>query len=261
MTTYTSAGDLSQTLQAITRRLDDTRDLLEAAVQHLTTLEERLRRHDYAINDLHWDAARILTSDDPDAAGTPEADRTLRAVQDGSEQLVQDLRTSAAAATTGHTLLAGAGWQLRHAHRLIGELGDVDEVNGDGLATEVAVLATRTERLSTLVEGAIPLADRAQQQLGQAREVLHRQVTAGAPPDTDRFQRFWAVDVGIFDGSRALAQARTTAHDGAELLQRAVHTGTLTAVQARNVLRQHSPLPHHQPPPPLGPAAPAGPSI
>jgi hypothetical protein len=82
--------DVPETLHAITRRLDDTRDLLEAAVQHLTTLEDRLKRHN-AINDLHWDAARILTSDNPDAATTPDGHRTLRAVQDGSDQLVQDL--------------------------------------------------------------------------------------------------------------------------------------------------------------------------
>ena len=48
------------------------------------------------------------------------------------------------------------------------------------------------------------------------------------------------MDVGIFDGSRAVAQARTTTRDGTELLERAVHTGTLTAVQARNTLRHHT---------------------
>ena len=31
--------DVPETLKAITRRLDDTQDLLEAAVQHLGTLE------------------------------------------------------------------------------------------------------------------------------------------------------------------------------------------------------------------------------
>ncbi len=256
--------DVPETLQAITRRLDDTQDLLEAAVQHLSTLETRLKRHDYAINDLHWDAARILSSDNPKAATTPEGHQTLRAVQDGSDQLVQDLRTSAAAASTGHTLLTSAGRQLGHAQRLIGELGDLGDlgdVGGEALATEVAVLATRTERLATLVESAIPLAERAQQQLGQAQEILQRQASAGTPPEADRFQRFWAVDVGIFDGSRAVAQARTTTRDGAELLERAVHTGTLTAVQARSTLRQHTPLPRHEPPPSLGPVGPAGPSI
>ena len=64
--------DVPETLKAITRRLDDTQDLLEAAVQHLGTLETRLTRHDYAIHDLHWDAARILTSDNSDAATTPD---------------------------------------------------------------------------------------------------------------------------------------------------------------------------------------------
>jgi len=256
--------DVPEALQAITRRLDDTQDLLEAAVQHLSTLEDRLRRHDYAINDLHWDAARILTSDNPDAATTPQSDQTLRAVQDGGDQLVQDLRTSTAAATTGHTLLTSAGRQVGHAQRLIGELGGVGGVGGVGgaaLTAEVAVLATRTERLATLIEGAIPLAERARQQLSQAQEILHRQVSAGAGPDSDRFQRFWAVDVGIFDGSRAVAQARTTSRDGAELLERALHTATLTAVQTRNALRQHTPPPYHPAPPPPGPAAPDGPSI
>src|SRR5690349_8435920 len=126
MTATPPEVDVPQTLREITRRLDDTQDLLEAAVQHLTTLEDRLRRHDYAVNDLRWDAARILASDRrPDAdcpAGLPESDRTLRVVQDGSERLIEDLRASAAAATTGHTLLADAGWQLRQAQRLIGEL-------------------------------------------------------------------------------------------------------------------------------------------
>ncbi len=253
--------DVPETLQAITRRLDDTQDLLEAAVQHLSTLETRLMRHDYAIHDLHWDAARILTSDNPNAADTPEGLQTMRAVKDGSDQLVQDLRTSAAAASTGHTLLTSAGRQVGHAQRLIGDLRDLGDLGGAALTTEVTVLATRAERLATLVEGAIPLAERAQRQLGQAQEILQRQVSAGAPPETDRFQRFWAADVGIFDGSRAIAQARTTTRDGAELLERAVHTGTLTAVQARNALRQHTPLPHHPPPPSLGPAAPTGPSI
>ncbi len=262
MTTPHEVG-VPETLQAITRRLDDTQDLLEAAVQHLSTLETRLMRHDYAIHDLHWDAARILTSDNPDAATTPEGHRALRAVLDGSDELVHDLRTSAAAATTGHTLLTSAGRQVGHAQRLIGELGDLGDLgDGGGAAlTEVAVLATRTERLATLVEGAIPLAERAQRQLGQAQEILQRQVSGGTTPETDRFQQFWAADVGIFDGSRAIAQARTTTRDGAELLERAVHTGTLTAVQARNALRQHTPLPHHRPPPSLGPAAPTGPSI
>ena len=253
--------DVPETLKAITRRLDDTQDLLEAAVQHLGTLETRLTRHDYAIHDLHWDAARILTSDNPDAATTPEGDQTLRAVQDGSDQLVQDLRTSAAAASTGHTLLTSAGRQVGHAQRLISELGELGGLGGEVLAAEVAVLATRTERLATLVEGAVPLAERAQQQLGQAQEILQRQVGSGAAPAADQFQRFWAVDVGIFDGSRAVAQARTTTRDGTELLERAVHTGTLTAVQARNTLRQHTTLPHHEPPPSAGPAVPAGPSI
>ena len=139
--------------------------------------------------------------------------------------------------------------------------GELGGLGGEVLAAEVAVLATRTERLATLVEGAIPLAERAQQQLGQAQEILQRQVGSGAAPAADRFQRFWAVDVGIFDGSRAVAQARTTTRDGTELLERAVHTGTLTAVQARNTLRQHTTLPHHEPPPSAGPAVPAGPSI
>ena len=245
--------DVPETLKAITRRLDDTQDLLEAAVQHLGTLENRLTRHDYAIHDLHWDAARILTSDNPDAATTPEGHQTLRAVQDGSDQLVQDLRTSAAAASTGHTLLTSAGRQVGHAQRLISELGDLGGLGGEVLATEVAVLASRTERLATLVEGAIPLAERAQRQLGQAQEILQRQVSSGAAPDADRFQRFWTVDVGIFDGSRAVAQARTTTRDGTELVERAVHTGTLTAVQARTTLRQHTHLPHHEAPPSRGP--------
>ena len=257
----TGTDDMPQILTALAGRLDDTRDLLEVATTHLRALAEQVKRHEYTINDLHWDAARILTSDNPDAATTPEGHQTLRAVQDGSDQLVQDMRTSAAAASTGHTLLTSAGRQVGHAQRLIGELGELGGPGREILAAEVAVLATRTERLATLVEGAVPLAERTQQQLGQAQEILQRQVGSGAAPVADQFQRFWAVDVGIFDGSRAVAQARTTTRDGTELLERAVHTGTLTAVQARNTLRQHTTLPQHEPPPSAGPPVPAGPSI
>lgn len=252
-------SDVPEILQAVALRLDDTRDLLELATQHLTVLEERVRRHDYTINDLHWDAARILTSAAPHMAATPAGQRALRSVQDGSEDLAREIRSSAATAGTTHQLLSRAGRQLTDVDRLIGALGTAE---GEPLSTRVAVLAGRTERLSMLVEVATPLAERSQRQLAEAQEVLERQVSASAEPDVDRFQQFWALDVGVFDGARAVAQARTTTRDGAELTGRAVHAGAVTSVQVRDLLHHHSRSPRHRPRPPAsGPGAPPGPSI
>jgi len=45
-------------LQAVGRRLDDTRDLLDAAMEQATALERSLRDHEDTVNDLRWDAAR-----------------------------------------------------------------------------------------------------------------------------------------------------------------------------------------------------------
>ncbi len=260
----TGASDVPEVLQAITLRLDDTRDLLEVATQHLTVLQERVKRHDYAINDLHWDAARILTSGDNPTIVTPTERATVRAVQDGSKELAGEIRRSAATAETAHELLSRAGRQLTHVDGLIESLrtADAEPLSAEA-AVEVATLAGRTERLSMLVEVATPLAERAQRQLNDAQEILQRQVSDSTSPDVSRVQQFWFLDVDLFDGSRAVAHARATIRDGAELTGRAVDVGTLTAVQVRGVLNLHAQPPQHRhhPTSTAGPAAPAGPSI
>ena len=109
-----------------------------------------------------------------------------------------------------------------------------------------------------LLEVATPLAERVQQQLTEARSLLEQQVSASAKPDLDRFQQFWALDVGIFESSRAVAQARAGVRDGSELAERAVHAGGVTSLQVRDLRRRHI---HHQPPPTTGPTSSTGPAI
>lgn len=244
------AGDVPEVLQAITLRIDDTRDLLEVAAQHLTILEGRVRGHDYAINDLHWDAARILTSGDDPYIATPTGRTTVRAVQDGSQELALEIRRSAATAGTAHGQLTQASRELTHVDRLLGALRLPEGESLAEVAVEDATLTGRTERLSMLVEIAIPLAERAQRQLTEAQEVLDRQVSGSAQPDVDRWQQFWDMDVGVFDGSRAVAQARTTARDGAEVTGRPVAAGGVTAVHVRRLLNLHPQHPQHRHQPP-----------
>ena len=265
----TGTDDMPQVLTALAGRLDDTRDLLEVATTHLRALAEQVKRHEYTINDLHWDAARILTSDTPEAVTGSAGQRALRAVQLGTEDLVQGIQRSTATAGATHQLLTAASQELAAADRLIGEL-NTGGLNTGGLntggrgpltaeaAVDVAVLAGRTERLSMLLEVATPLAERVQQQLTEARSLLEQQVSASAKPDLDRFQQFWALDVGIFESSRAVAQARAGVRDGSELAERAVHAGGVTSLQVRDLRRHHI---HHQPPPATGPTSPTGPAI
>ena len=220
------------------------------ATTHLRALAEQVKRHEYTINDLHWDAARILTSDTPEAVTGSAGQRALRAVQLGTEDLVQGIQRSTATAGATHQLLTAASQELAVADRLIGELNTGGlNTGGDPLtaeaAVDVAVLAGRTERLSMLLEVATPLAERVQQQLTEARSLLEQQVSASAKPDLDRFQQFWALDVGIFESSRAVAQARAGVRDGSELAERAVHAGGVTSLQVRDLRRHHI---HHQPP-------------
>ncbi len=231
-------------------RLDDTRDLLEIATQHLTALETRVKRHDCPVNDLHWDAARILTSDTPDFVATPAGQRALRAVQDGSQQLASEIRSSGGFAESTHELLSNASRQLTHLDRLIGALRTTDgEPLSADVAVEMAELAGRAERISMLLEVATPLAHRAQRHLAEAQEALERQVSASAKPDLDRFQQFWTPDVGIFDSSRAVPQARTSTNDDSGLTGRAIHAGAVTSVQLRDLLHHSSqPQNRHQPP-------------
>ena len=257
----TGTDEMPQILTAIADRLDNTRDLLEVATTHLRALEEEVKRHEYTINDLHWDAARILTSDTPQAVTGPAGQRALRAVQLGTEELAQDIQRSTTTAGATHQLLTAAGQELSVADRLIGELTTGGLNTGGPLpavaAVDVAVLAGRTERLSMLLEVATPLAERVQQQLSEARSLIEQHVTASAKPYLDRFQQFWALDVGILEGSRAVAQARAGVRDGSELAERAVHAGAVTLVQVRELRRHHT----HHPPPATGPIGPIGPTI
>ena len=126
-------------LHAVTRRLDDTADLLDAAMEQATALERSLRKHEYAINDLHWDTAKILLDPNPDRP-------SLRAVQAGAEQLAEQLRHSTPTAVQIHETLRAAGQHLQHTDRLIGALaGTSDSVDH---AAEVGILSSRAERLT-----------------------------------------------------------------------------------------------------------------
>src|SRR6476469_1388523 len=107
----TGTDDMPQVLTALAGRLDDTRDLLEVATTHLRALAEQVKRHEHTINDLHWDAARILTSDTPEAVTGGSGQRALRAVQLGTEDLVREIQRSGAAAGATHQLLLTAAGQ------------------------------------------------------------------------------------------------------------------------------------------------------
>ena len=178
----TSPDETPQILAAVAGRLDGTRDLLEVATTHLAALGERVSRHEHVFNDLHWDAARILTSDTPEAATSPAGRRALRAVQLGTEELTQDIQRSTGAADATRQLLENAGHELSIAGQLIVELNTVGPLPAE-TAVGVAVLAGRTERLSMLLEVASPLIERVQQQLGEARTLLEQQVSVSAKPD------------------------------------------------------------------------------
>jgi len=103
----------------------------------------------------------------------------------------------------------------------------------------VAILSSRAERLTTLVEIAKPLADRARQQLGYAHDALEHGVTSSTEPGRDQLQMFWSLDRGVFDTARELARARNSTRDGAELTEHAIHSGALTGAHARSMLRPH----------------------
>jgi len=237
-------------LHAIGRRLDDARELLDAAVARSTALERNLRGHEYAVNDLHWDAAKVLLDPDPDRPA-------LRAVRTGAEQLLEQLRDSTIAADQIHDQLSAAGGHLRHTDRLIGALGASTHPVHAG---QVAALANRAERLASLIEVATPLADRAHQQLRSAREALESGVTASADPNLDGFAKFGSLDRGVIDTTRQLAAVRISSRDGAELTEHAVHSGTVTAASARDLLRHHQQR-HPPAPTPPGPSGPSGPAI
>lgn len=235
-------------LHAVGRRLDDARDLKDAAVEHSTALERSLGGHEYAVNDLHWDAAKVLLDPEPHRPA-------LRAVRTGAEQLLERLRDSTMAADQIHDMLLAGGQHLRHIDRLLGALGAASTEPAH--AAEVAALSSRAQRRSTLVDVATPLADRANQQLRSAREALESGVTASADPKLDGFQKFWSLDRGVVDTSRQLASARKSSRDGSELTEHAVHSGTVTAAHARDLLRHHQQ--GHSPAPTV--PGPSGPTI
>lgn len=256
-----SPTPLPEALQQISTRLDGARDLLEVATDRLGTLEQHVKRHEHTLNDLHWDAARILTRDTPDPAEGGAGGRALRAVQVGAEELAQAVQRSARDTRTTHQMLTEAGEELTGVARLIRELG-TDQ--GDPLPTSVVVdltaLAGRAERLSLLVDVATPIAERVHQQLTEAHGLLEQHVNDSTRPDATRFQQFWALDVGIFDSSRAVAQARSSIREGSELAGRAVHTSTATSLHVRELMHQtqrHHPAQHPNRPPTTGPAGPA----
>ena len=151
------------------------------------------------------------------------------------------MQQSAASAGETHHLLAQAGLELTNVDRLISAIRtSAGEPLSADAGVEVAVLAGRTKRLSILMDVATPLAERVQRQLTEAQRLLERQVSSSARPDVDRFQRFWALDVGIFEGSRAVARARASARDGPELAERAVHTGAVTSMHVRDLQNHHA---------------------
>ncbi len=234
-------------LHAVTRQVDDTADLLAAAMEQATALEQSLRKHEYAINDLHWDTAKTLLEPNPSRP-------TLRAVQAGAEQLTEQLRHSTHTAVQIHDTLQAAGQHLQHTDRLIGALaGTSDSVDH---AAEVGILSSRAERLTTLVELATPLADRARQQIESAHDALDHVAAASPQRSRDQLQMFWSLDHGVFDAARQIARARTSTRDGVELTEQAVHSGTLTAAHARDLLRLHQ-----QPPPSPTAGGPSGPTF
>ncbi len=235
-------------LLAAGRRLDDARDLLDAAMEQTTALERSLREHEYAINDLHWDTAKVLLEPEPSR-------HALRTVQTAADHLVEQLHHGSIVADRIHDSLSAGGRHLQHTDRLLGALSAASD---DPLhAAGVARLTGRADRLNTLVQLATPLADRAHQQLESARQALQDGVTSSAEPSRDQFQRFWSLDRGIFESSRELAHARTSTRDGAELTEHAARSVTLTAAHARDLLRHHPQTPsHYLSPTPRGPSGP-----
>jgi len=73
--------DAQQRLETVGRILDESRDLLDVALDRNTTVEHGLRRADQQTRDLQWDAAKILLDNDP-------ARPAMRTVQEVGDQLV-----------------------------------------------------------------------------------------------------------------------------------------------------------------------------
>lgn len=253
----------------ISRRLDNTLDLLAGALQHLSTLETRLQRHEYTVTDLHRDAVKIMATPGTGDTADHQRDAAVQTVRDGSEQLVRDLNASVAAAATGHTLLSSAGRQVAIAQLLLDDLGAIDAgpsgaTNTAGapaqqLTGEIAHLKARTARLADLVEATGPIADRALRQVRGAQQILQTEVAVDDRPEVDQLRRFWSMDQGIFSGAQAVSRARGTAIGGSELLAAALTRGPGPRGEFSSTAGRPSLT--VVPPPPPGPRAPAGPSI
>jgi len=109
------------------------------------------------------------------------------------------------------------------------------------------MLATRLERLNTLVELATPLAERTSTRIEQANRALEAGLMQTGDRSAETFHQFWNLDRGIFDTARELAHAHASAHasatDGAELTEHAVNASTRTAAHTRDMQR----LPRYYP--------------
>ena len=98
-------------MQAVSRRLHQARELLDAAAEQTAALQRSMRQHDYALN---WEAAQALLDSGPNRPA-------WSALQGGAEHLLEQLRDSTSAARL-HDTLSAAGRQLQHTDRLIGAL-------------------------------------------------------------------------------------------------------------------------------------------
>jgi len=244
----------------IGRILDESRDLLDNAMERGTGVERSLRRAEYQTRDLQWDAAKILLDRDP-------ARPAMRTVQAGGDQLVTDLRHTQAQAEDLRDTLRQARRHLEHATPLVTQL--TGATTDPEHAVAAAMLATRLERLNTLVELATPLAERTSTRIEQAHQAMDAGLMQSDDRSAETFHQFWNLDRGIFGTARELAHAHASATDGAELTEHAVTASTLTAAHTRDLLR----LPGHTPtrpgtyPYPATPAqpgrtaGPAGPAI
>lgn len=229
--------DAQQRLETVGRILDESRDLLDVALDRNTTVEHGLRRADQQTRDLQWDAAKILLDNDP-------ARPAMRTVQEVGDQLVTDLRRSQGQAEDLRDTLRQARRHLEHATPLVAELTGATQEH----AAAAAMLATRLERLNTLVDLATPLAERTSTRIEQGYRALEAGLMQTGDRSAETFHQFWSVDRGIFDTARELAHARASATDGAELTEHAVNASTLTAAHTRDMQR----LPRYSPTQPRG---------
>ncbi len=255
-----SDAGTARRLETIGRILDESRDLLDTAMERNTSVERSLRRAEYQTRDLQWDAAKILLDHDP-------ARPAMRTVQTGGDQLVTDLRHTQAQAEDLRDTLRQARRHLDHATPLVTEL--TGATTDPEHAVAAAMLATRLERLNTLVELATPLAERTSTRIEQAHQALDAGLMQTGDRSAETFHHFWNLDRGIFDTARQVAHAHASATDGAELTEHAVNASHLTAAHTRDMQRlpRYSPTRPGKYPYPATPArpgptpGPAGPAI